>query len=68
VEDRNECCASERLDNSELRRRRVCGGFEVFGDGGWPSANVEARLSILFRSAAGIWPPEVSAGARSMLV
>jgi hypothetical protein len=56
------------LDSSELRRRSVFGGFEVFGDGGWPSANVAARFSILFRSATGIWPPEVSAGARSMLV
>jgi hypothetical protein len=58
---------SERLDSSELRRRRLA--FEVFGDGGrTPSANVEARLSILCRRAAGIWEPDGSAGARSMLV
>jgi hypothetical protein len=50
----------DRVDNSELRRRGVFGVA-----GGTPSAKVEARLSILCRSKAGIstW---LSAGALSI--
>lgn len=63
VEDRNECCASEKLDSTELRRRGSAGG-----DAGAPSAKVAARFIILWRSAEGIWEPEawLSAGAVSM--
>lgn len=52
VEERKDCCASERLERSELRRRGR------FGEGGrTPSANVDARFSILWRKRDGIWEP-----------
>jgi hypothetical protein len=58
VEDRKEYCASEWLENTELRRRERVGK-----DGRAPSAMVEARFSILWRSIAA-W---LSAGTLSMV-
>jgi hypothetical protein len=66
VEERKDCCASEKLDRRELRRRRRSGG--AGGEGRAPSVKVAARFNILWRSREGIWEPEawLSAGALSM--
>jgi hypothetical protein len=63
VEERKDCCASEKLDSSELRRRRRFGE-----EGRAPSVKVEARFNILCRRREGIWEPAawLSAGALSM--
>jgi hypothetical protein len=49
VEERKDCCASERLERRELRRRGKFGE-----DGRAPSANVDARFNILWRKRDGI--------------
>lgn len=64
VEERKDDCASERLERRELRRRGRFGE-----DGRTPSANVDARFSILWRRREGIWEPVASPfdGAPSMI-
>jgi hypothetical protein len=63
VEERKDCCASEKLDRRELRRRRRSGE-----EGRAPSVKVAARFNIFWRRREGIWEPEawLSAGALSM--